>query len=216
MIATVGNGRTKWICGLVLAASVLLAGCKGNSGIGTVLGGVAGAGVGYALGGTKGAIIGGLAGLAIGTLVEHLIRKNSQQAAESGKPTVAEDKEHRVESYPVGRTDEGDKMKVVTVVYDKKTEPSTGKTTYTRSTQDNGKPVPLVEEEVPISSSSSARGLAEGSGGGSQVVTEQDVRVTTRKTVDASGRPVVEITKTSPAGTETFVYADTEAGAGGR
>ncbi len=213
MIRIVATERARWLCGLLLSASMLLVGCKGNSGLGTVLGGVAGAGIGYAVGGGKGALIGGLAGLAIGTLVEHLIRKNSQQAAESGKPTVAEDKEHRVESYPVGRTDEGDKMKVVTVVYDKKTD-SSGKTTYTRSTQDDGKPVPLVEEEVPISSSSSARGLGETATSQTKVLSEQDVRVTTRKTVDASGRPVVEITKTSPAGTETFVYADTEAAAG--
>lgn len=198
---------------LLLAACVFLAGCKGNSGIGTVLGGVAGAGIGYAVGGGKGALIGGLAGLVIGTLVEHLIRKSQEKAAQSGRPAVQEDDKSRVESYPVSSTDNGQKMKVVTVVYDKKVE--NGQTTYVRAKQDNGQAMPLVEESVPTSATTKGMGDSVAMGQ-TKVTEEQDVKVTTRKSKDANGNPVTEITKTSPAGTETFVVADSSTGGGAR
>lgn len=196
----------------LLCSCVILSGCKGNSGVGTVLGGLAGAGIGYAVGGGKGALIGGLAGLAIGTLVEHLIRKSSQKAAESGRPAVQEDQEHRVESFPVQKTDDGKNMQVVTVVYDKKTD-ANGNTYYERAKQDNGQPVPLVEETVPTASTT--QGLGDQVAMNNMKVTEeQDVRVTTRRTTDANGVAVTEVKKTSPAGTETFVLADDTAGSG--
>ncbi len=206
-----GSRPARMVCAVLLSTSLVLCGCKNQSGLGMALGAVAGAGVGYAVGGGKGALIGGLIGLGLGALIEHLIKESSKKAAETGKPVVQEDKEQRVESYPVGRTDDGD-MKVVTVVYDKKVE--NGKTTYSRSKDESGKVVPLVETEVPAASKPGMSDTV--AVGETKVYQEQDVKVTTRKTTNAQGEEVTEFTKTSTAGTETFVYADTGASSGSR
>lgn len=193
-------------CVGLLSLSLLLCGCQNQSGLGMGLGAAAGAGIGYAVGGGKGALIGGLIGLGLGALIEHLIKESSKRAAETGKPAVVEDDKQRVESYPVGRAEDGD-MKVVTVVYDKKVE--NGVTNYTRAKDSSGQVAPLVETELPSTGKPAMSETV--SQGQTQVLQEQDIKVTTHKTVDASGREVTEFTKTSPAGTETFVYADTGA-----